>query len=57
MSSKQRYNVFLEDWQIAALKRLQGRPGGESASVQIRRALTDYLAKQGELPEKKGKRR
>ena len=46
MSPKQRFPVMLEPAQVAALRDLEARTGAR-ISEQIRRAIDDWLAKQG----------
>src|SRR5712691_1313136 len=46
MSPKQRFPVMLEPEQVAALREIEARTGAR-ISEQIRRAIDDWLAKQG----------
>jgi ribbon-helix-helix protein len=54
MSPKQRFPVMLEPEQVAALREIEARTGAR-ISEQIRRAIDDWLAKQGN--EETGRRR
>jgi len=47
MSPKQRFPVMLEPEQVAALRDIEARTGAR-ISEQIRRAIDDWLAKQGD---------
>lgn len=51
MPPKQRFQLFLEADQLAALRRVEARTGAPLAA-QIRRAVDAYLQKQGERGER-----
>jgi hypothetical protein len=50
-ATKLRFQVFLERYQLEALRRIETRTGAPLAA-QIRRAVDTYLAAQGEAPRK-----
>ena len=50
--NKLRFQILLEPAQLAALRRIQERTAAPVAS-QIRRAVEDWIVKQGETSERK----
>ena len=52
MSPKTRFQILLEPEQLAALRRIQDRTSAPVAS-QIRKAVEEWIAKQGEKPARK----
>ena len=50
--NKLRFQILLEPAQLAALRRIQERTAAPVAS-QIRRAVEDWIATQGETSERK----
>jgi hypothetical protein len=52
MSPKTRFQILLEPEQLAALRRIQERTAAPVAS-QIRRAVANWIAEQGEKSERK----
>ena len=56
MPVKRRFQVFLEEQQLTALRSIEQRTGASVAEL-IRRAIDAYLLKQNDSVQKKGKRR
>jgi hypothetical protein len=52
LSPKTRFQILLEPEQLAALRRIQERTAAPIAS-QIRRAVENWIAEQGEKTERK----